>query len=255
MNEVDRICERERAFYNEFWAGRKIRKIQGTLKVPGVDSLNGKRILICSCGSGREPVRAANAGAETFVFDISPVAVEKTKEVAEFNEVSITAEVMNFHHLKYPNDFFDLMYGSDILHHVDCNLAGQEIHRCLKPGGIAFFRENSDRNPILRWFRRKVFGIPGDYQKQRFLFFRRGGTTDEYPLMEEEVDILSEIFEGNIKILHDRAVFFSVLSTFGWQNRTFRDLMILLDKFLVKIFPSIMKYSFDQQIWLQKPMS
>ena len=255
MDEIDSISERERTFYNEFWARTKIRKIQGTLKIPGVDNLNGKRILICSCGSGKEPVWAANAGAEVFVFDVSPVAVEKAKQVADFNEVCISAQVMNFHHLKYPNEFFDLIYGKDILHHVDCNLAGQQIYRCLKPRGIALFRENSDRNPILRWFRRQAFGIPGGCQKQKFLFFERGGTTDEYPLTDEEVDILSEIFRGNIKIRHDRFVFFSSLSNLGWQTRTFRNLMALLDNFLAKIFPSIVKYSFDQQIWLQKPIN
>ena len=161
----------------------------------------------------------------------------------------------DFHHLKYPDDFFDLIYGKAILHHVDCNLAGREIYRCLKPGGIAFFWENSDRNPILRWFRRKAFGTPGGYQKQKFLFFKRHGTTDEYPLTEEEVDILSEIFDGNIKILHERFNFFSLLSSFGWQNRTFRKLVIMLDDFLATILPPIMKYSFYQQVLLHKPIN
>ncbi len=251
MNE---ISEREKAFFNEKWTRTEIRKIQGTIKIPGVDSLKGKRILICSCGSGAHPVCAANTGAEVFAFDISPTAVQKAKEVAEFNGVSITADIMDFHHLKYPNDFFDLMYGVAILHHVDCNLAGREIHRCLNPGGIAFFHENSERNPILRGFRRKAFGIPGGHQKQKFLFFKRHGTTDEYPLTEEEVDILSEIFDGNIKILHDKFVFFRLLYTFGWQNRTFGNFMTALDNFFVKIFPSILKYSFSQQVWLRKPI-
>lgn len=251
---MNKISEREKAFFNETWTSTEIRKIQGTIKIPGVDSLKGKRILICSCGSGVHPVCAANAGAEVFAFDISPTAVQKAKEVAEFNGVTITAEIMDFHHLKYPNDFFDLMYGAAILHHIDCNLAGREIYRCLKPRGIAFFWENSDRNPILRWFRKTAFGIPGGYQKQKFLFFKRHGTTDEYPLTEEEVDILSEIFDGNIKILHDRFVFFRLLYTFGWQNRTLGNFVTALDNFFVKIFPFIMKYSFSQQVWLQKPI-
>lgn len=53
------IQERERLFYDEEWKKVQIRRISGKITIPGVESFEGKRILICSCGTGKEPVRAA----------------------------------------------------------------------------------------------------------------------------------------------------------------------------------------------------
>ena len=114
-------------------------EVTGRIQIPGMDSLGGKRVLICSCGSGIEPVLAAQAGGEVYAFDISPVAVETAKKVAAFHGVGMTAEAMDFHNLQYPDDFFDVMYGSYILHHIDCSLAGEQMLRCLKPGRHSLF--------------------------------------------------------------------------------------------------------------------
>lgn len=249
------IVERERAFYDRVHAKRKpqIAKIEGILRIPGVESLHGKSILICSCGTSDEQVRAAKAGAEVYTFDISSAAVEKAKEVADFNGFRIHAEVMDFHRLNYPDNFFDVAYGQSILHHVDCALAGRELYRCLKPGAIAVFWENSDRNPLIRWFRRKAFGVPGSKAKQQFLFFKRIGTPDEYPLTDEEIASLGRIFQGQVRVLHVYFSFFRLLYHFVWQNRFFARIMSALDDLIVRVFPFLMRYSFSQIVWLQKP--
>lgn len=248
----DYIIKRESEFFDKFYQTAKITRIQDPLSIPEVNSLAGARVLICACGIGREAVRAANAGAEVFAFDISPVAVEMTLKMAEVNGVRVAAQVMDFNSLMFPNDFFDFVYGSSVIHHVDCSLAVKEVYRCLKPGGIAFFSENSDRNPILRWVRRSLFGVPGGYQRQRFLFFRREGTTDEYPVTEKDIQLLSDIFGGNIKRIYQNFMFFELLSKLGWRNGVFLKCMQTLDRFTVRIFPMVMKYSFWQGIWLQK---
>jgi SAM-dependent methyltransferase len=246
------ISKREAEFYDRYWQRTEEQQHHGQLQIPGVHSLEGAKVLICSCGSGKEPVLAAKAGADVYTFDISSVAVEKALAVARFNDVSIRAGVMDFHKLGYPDAFFDYIYGNAILHHVDCEISGREIYRCLKPDGIAYFLENSDRNPILRYMRRVMFGSPDGYQKRRFLAFTRHGTTDEYPLTEEEVEILSDIFQGQIKRIYTNFVFFKLLATSGWKNKTFKELMRGLDNTIVWLFPFVMQYSFTQGIWLQK---
>ena len=252
---MSNIAKREAEFYDRFWQQTEVREIKGNLQIPEVRNLEGAKILICSCGSGREPVLAAHAGAEVFAFDVSSQAVEKALAVAQANNVDIRADVMDFQSLKYPDNFFDFMYGSSILHHVNCEKAGREIYRCLKPNGIAFFRENSDKNPILRYARRIAYGSPGGYQRQRFLFFRRQGTTDEYPLTEEEVKVLSDIFGGNTKRIYTRFVFFVLLASFRWRNTMFGNLMRDFDSLIARLFPVVMQYSFAQGIWLQKKES
>jgi len=172
--------------------------------------------------------------------------------VAEFNNVSIRADVMDFHRLEYPDSFFDHIYGSSILHHVNCEVAGREIYRCLKPNGIAYFLENSDRNPILRYIRRMMFGSPDGYQKKKFLVFTRRGTTDEYPLTEGEVVVLSEVFGGQMKRIHTQFIFLQLLSRFGWRNRIFKRSMTGLDSIIARLFPFVVQYGFVQGIWLQK---
>ena len=55
--------------------------------------------------------------------------------------------------LSLPENFFDLIAGSAILHHTDLNLAVQNIHRVLKPGGRAIFIEPMNQNIFLKIWR------------------------------------------------------------------------------------------------------
>jgi SAM-dependent methyltransferase len=247
------VPQRERQFYDEEWKKVDIRKITGRIEIPGLETLDGKRLLVCSSGTGIHAVRAAKQGAETYAFDISRTAVENTLMMAAYNDVRVQAAVMDFHSLSYKDSFFDVLYGSAILHHVDCSAVGEEIFRVLKPGGIAFFRENSDRNPILRILRRQLFGEPGGYQKQRFLFIERTGTTDEYPLTDKEVETLAETFDGNIGVYNESFRFFILFNRLIFRNPRLGQLLRSLDTATGRAFPFLRKYSFEQQLLLMKP--
>ena len=145
------IQEREKNFYDELWKRYPSDvKVKKRIRIPEVDKLSGKKVLVCAIGEGTDAVALALQGADVYGFDLSQTSVDKTNKLASFNQVSVNVQIMDFHNLKYPEDFFDIIYGHAILHHVDCEKAGKEIYRCLKPGGIAYFGENSDRNPVLR---------------------------------------------------------------------------------------------------------
>jgi SAM-dependent methyltransferase len=250
--KIDEVNERERAFFDELWRRTPLQRIEEPLDVPGVD-LRGKRVLICSCGTGEDPVRAARGGAaEVATFDISEVAVAKAREVAAFNGVEVDARVMDFHALEYPADHFDVIYGLAILHHVDCERVGREIHRCLKPGGVAMFWENSDRNPVLRLARRALFGSPGQRQRKRFLFLTRAGTTDEYPLTDAEIEAAAAPFGGKYRVTNPEFWFFQLLARHGWNNPRFHRAMVALDNAVARVFPRLARYSFVQQVWFEK---
>jgi SAM-dependent methyltransferase len=250
------VEQREKAFFNDKWKEVQLRPIAGSLAIPGLDSFVGKRVLICSCGSGIEPVRAAKQGAETYAFDISETAAFNARRMAAFNGVTIQAAVMDFHQMAFPPDFFDVLYGSSVLHHVDCERAAREMYRVLKPGGVAYFRENSDRNPLLRVVRRWLFGAPGAYQKTRAVFLvKRTGSTDEYPLTDDEIDAMRNIFHGNLQVLNDRFLFFFLLDFLVFKNRFAGRAMRALDDWIGRTFPSLLKYSFSLQVLLRKPQS
>jgi SAM-dependent methyltransferase len=247
------IAKQEQAFFDELWQQTPIRRITEPLEIPGVE-LKGRRVLICSCGSGEEPVRAWNAGAEeVWAFDISSTAVRKAHEVAEYNGATVRGQVMDFHALAYPSGYFDVIYGSAILHHVDCGLAGPELLRCLKPGGVAYFAENSDRNPVLRWVRRALFGSPGEVQRSRAFGFQRHGTSDEYPLTDDELALLANAFKGSLSVRFPRFVFFELLAIHGWRNAAFMRAMQGVDGAIGRLIPPLNRYRFLQDVVLTRP--
>jgi len=247
------IQSREKQFYDEEWKKVQVREIRGRVTIPEIPTIAGKRVLVCSCGTGIEAVQAALEGAEVYAFDISETAVRNAQAMAEFNNVQMEVQLMDFHQLTYPENFFDIVYGSAILHHIDCDVVGRNIHRVLKPGGVAYFRENSDRNPLLRWVRRLAFGKPDGYQRQKFLFFRRNGTTDEYPLTEEEVTKLREIFQGNLRRYNHTFEFFYLMNAMIFKKRSVGRKLRVFNRFVVRALPFLRPYSFQQEIWMQKP--
>jgi len=246
------VVKREQEHFDEMWGDVRLRRVEDVLSIPGASSLEGKRILICSCGSGLEPVMAANGGAQVYAVDISPVAVRNAIRMAEFNNARIQAAVMDLHSLEFPDEQFDLIYGSAVLHHLDCKRAGAEFYRCLKPGGIAFFRdETSDRNPILSYFYRALSGLGPDGKWRKYLFFQRRGTPDERMLTPTDLEILSQQFSGKMCVSVDHFTFFQKASHV-MRNRLL-NVTTLADHLVSLFFPFLKQYSYEQDVWLQKP--
>ena len=84
--------------------------------------------------------------------------------------------------LPFRSDSFDAVWGNAILHHLDLAKAGRELHRVLKPGGVAVFCEPWGGNPILA-FARRFLPYPG---KDR--------TPDEQPLTRRDLGPLRDTF-------------------------------------------------------------
>src|SRR5205807_1669645 len=80
----------EKQHFNRAWAGVDTNiAVQSTLRIPGIPSLSGKTILICSCGTGIPSVEAANAGAIVYAVDISEAAVANGEAIATYNKVDV----------------------------------------------------------------------------------------------------------------------------------------------------------------------
>ena len=144
--------------------------------------LRGKRVLDYGCGHGMATVVLARAGAEVTAFDLSPGYVSEARERGRANGVKIECVVADGEHLPFDDNSFDVVWGNAILHHLDLVRAGRELHRVLRPGGVAVFCEPWGGNPLLT-FARCFLPYPG---KDR--------TPDELPLTRRDLTPLREIF-------------------------------------------------------------
>jgi SAM-dependent methyltransferase len=144
--------------------------------------LRGKRLLDYGCGHGMASVVFARAGAKVTAFDLSPGYVNEARDRAGANGVHVTCVIADGEDLPFEDGSFDAVWGNAILHHLNLERAGRELHRVLAPGGVAVFCEPWGGNPLLA-FARRCLPYPG---KDR--------TPDERPLTRGDLDPLRAIF-------------------------------------------------------------
>ena len=74
------------------------------------------------------------------ITDLSPKMVEVALRNGEKLGLDVHGKTADAEALPYPDDYFDLVCGHAVLHHIpDLDLAMQEILRVLKPGGRFVF--------------------------------------------------------------------------------------------------------------------
>jgi len=118
--------------------------------------LQGKRVIEYGCGEGWITRDLATMARTVCTFDISPEAVRQTINALSAAQLldRCSVEVMPAERLAYPADSFDVAVGFAILHHLDLASALAELHRVLKPGGVAYFAEPLASNPLIQAYRR-----------------------------------------------------------------------------------------------------
>jgi 2-polyprenyl-3-methyl-5-hydroxy-6-metoxy-1,4-benzoquinol methylase len=144
--------------------------------------IHGKSVLDYGCGHGMAAITMARAGAKVTAFDLSPGYVNEARERAFANGVQVNCVTADGEELPFADASFHAVWGNAILHHLDLAKAGRELHRVLKPGGVAVFCEPWGGNPLLNFARRSL-PYPG---KDR--------TADEQPLTHRDLVPLRAVF-------------------------------------------------------------
>ncbi|MBW4690658.1 MAG: class I SAM-dependent methyltransferase [Lyngbya sp. HA4199-MV5] len=117
--------------------------------------LRGKYLLDLGCGAGENSVYFATKGAHCVAADYSPGMVDVALKLAVANQVEVEGKVVNAMAIDFPDNTFDIVYASNLLHHIpDPRIAIQEMHRVLKPGGKACFWDPLKHNPVINVYRR-----------------------------------------------------------------------------------------------------
>ncbi len=114
----------------------------------------GKKVLQLGCGQDLFSRMLVESGACVTAIDISSTAIEQARTVhADLSPERITFLEMSAEQLDFPDNSFDFVFGSGILHHLVLARALPEIQRVLKPGGTLLFSEPLGMNPILKLYR------------------------------------------------------------------------------------------------------
>lgn len=200
MPELDRI-QREREFHNATFSSgsrRSVGKYYTTAESAQTfychsihQSPPGTKALEYGCGPGSQAFSLAASGVQVTGIDISEVAIQQAKVQADSLNVSVDFLTMNAESLKFPENCFDLVCGSGILHHLHLDTAYAELARVLKPSGRAVFLEPLGHNPLINAYRALT-------PKLR--------TEDEHPLLMRDLKAASQYF-SQVKAEH-----FSMLS-------------------------------------------
>lgn len=102
------------------------------------------KILEIGCGTGLFTRKVhSKTGANITATDLSPELLKQAKEqLPQATFLLDDAMKMNF-----PDNSFDVVFGSSVLHHLEMQIALNEIFRVLKPGGRMVFAEPNMINP------------------------------------------------------------------------------------------------------------
>ena len=142
-------------FFPHIYDYPALRRMLGRLDAH-LDGADGQRVLDLGCGRGERSLDLLGRGAHVDGIDISPVYTAQAEAAAReagHDPSQFTFVAADAHALPYADATFDLAVGDGILHHLDLNVALGELHRVLKPGGRALFREPLLDNPMLKAFR------------------------------------------------------------------------------------------------------
>lgn len=112
-------------------------------------------VLDYGCGNGENALPLARKGARVIGLDVSTALLNLAETRLQLNGVrgQATFIAASAHDIPLPDNSVDVVLGIAILHHLDLERASREIHRVLKPGGRAIFKEPVRNSRLLRWVR------------------------------------------------------------------------------------------------------
>ena len=214
--------------------------------------LDGKMLLDAGCGPGESSIYLANQGAQVTAVDISSGMIKVGRDLA--NKFKVPEDRLRFiqtpvEQLQFPDNSFDLVFGSNVIHHCNIDLASQELARVLKPGGRAVFVDPLGYNPIINKYRKMAFKVR---------------TPDEHPLVYKDFDTIGRHFQS----IHYKEFQLTTLGIFLWfylgerihpsEERYWRkfvlegerykkafNFLFSIDNFLLKRIPPLRRYCWN----------
>jgi 2-polyprenyl-3-methyl-5-hydroxy-6-metoxy-1,4-benzoquinol methylase len=265
VNDLTDRQLREREYYEEYSRRNSIAEVNfapvaGTEKRPwnsywlvyqltAEEYGKGKHgLLDYGCGNGVSSVRFASIGYQVSGFDISPNNIAIARDLATkygFDD-KIELTVQSAERLDYGSESFDIIVGTDILHHVEIDHAIKECFRLLKRDGVAIFREHIEV-PIFDYLR-KTRIVTALFPKEKS--FEQHITEDERKLNADDLKTIGSVFPA--MSIH-RFLFLSRFDRFVRKpNNSSPSFLEKLDSCIFKMFPALTRFGGEIVLVLRK---
>jgi cyclopropane fatty-acyl-phospholipid synthase-like methyltransferase len=108
-----------------------------------------RRILDLGCGAGRHLVYLAKEGFEVFGTDISETGLGHARRWLKQEGLTAELKRSDMTEIPYPDRFFDAAISIAVIYHgtlAEMRRAIAEVHRVLRPGGLALLTLKSKRS-------------------------------------------------------------------------------------------------------------
>jgi len=127
------------------------------------EKFRGARLLEIGCGMGSDLLQFARGGARCTGIDLTPRSIEITRHRFRLYGANAQFMISDGERLPFRTESFEVVYSNGVLHHTpDTAGAIREVHRVLRPGGIAkvmLYHRNSLNYWVEIVLRRGILGF------------------------------------------------------------------------------------------------
>ena len=217
-----------RGFESKFYAA-VARDKEDELIFNFLGGLYNKKVLFYGSGGHFSLLKKLHQkGAHVTAIDISPNTVKMMNDAIDTEGLSSEAEaiVMDCESLDFKAASFDVVLARSIIHHLNVEVAMEEIQRVLKKGGSFVAVEPLGTNWLINLYR---------------WFTPMSRTLDEHPFKKKDIDNILRHFPGS------RMHYFYCSAILAYFQR-----MISGDRYFDKLFCTL--HWIDQKIFLKLPL-
>src|SRR6267142_2424215 len=127
-----------REFFDEVERHRYTEYAPWMPAVMGFNEFAGARLLEVGCGMGTDLLQFARGGAKVTGVDLTPRSIEISRQHLSVYGEGGDFAISDCETLAFADKSIDVVYSNGVLHHTpDTAGAVGEVHRVLRPGGLA----------------------------------------------------------------------------------------------------------------------